>query len=535
MDKTGLGKNAANYIPLTPISFLRRTARIEPNRTAVIYGDVVRTWEETRRRCAQLASALARHGVGRGDVVSCVAANTPELLEAHFGVPMAGGVLNAINIRLDSRTLRYIFEHSEAKVILADSEFSSKVKDAIAGLPSKPLVIDIADAGGGGGERIGRYDYEEFLAQADGELCLMPEDEWEPIALNYTSGTTGNPKGVIYHHRGSYLMSMGSAVAWGMRERGVYLYTVPMFHCNGWGYAWTNTMLRGTFVCIRKIAAADIFKLIAEHRVDYLGGAPVVLNLLINAPAEERRQFNHPIKVMTAGAPPPASTLSAMAEMGFEVTHVYGLTETYGHTMLSAWRDEWNSLSVAEQAEIKAKQGVGYPMLEDWDVVDENLKSVAKDGKTMGEIVMRGNTIMSGYLKNESATRESFKDGWFRTGDLAVAHPDEYVQVKDRLKDVVISGGENISSIEVESAICRHSAVLLAAVVAKPDDKWGETPCAFVELKSGATVTADEIIAFCRKHLAGFKCPRYVVFGELPKTATGKIKKYELRERAKNI
>lgn len=534
MDLSGLGKNPANYVPLTPLSFLYRAARVYPHRAATIYRGETRTWGEVFSRCKQIAAALQKRGIGRGDVVSLVAANTPEIFEAHFAVPMAGAVLNAVNVRLDAATLRYIFTHAETKIIFTDREFAAKTREAIAEMENPPMLIDIVDDSFSDGETVGECDYETFLQSANGEeLFLMPEDEWDPIALNYTSGTTGNPKGVVYHHRGAYLMASGTAVGWEMKTHGVMLYTVPMFHCNGWCYPWTLALLAGAAVCLRKIDGEEILRLIAAHRTDYMGGAPIVLNTVVAAAGGKK--LPHPVKLITAAAPPPPSTMAAAEAMGFEVMHVYGLTETYGHTTMCAWKgDLWDSLPPEGRAEKMIRQGVGYPILEDWGVMREGELAPA-DGKTQGEIVMRGNTIMSGYLKNPEATRTAFAGGWFHTGDLAVMHDDDYLQIKDRLKDVIISGGENISSIAVENAISGHPAVAAAAVVAKPDDKWGETPCAFVEIKPGAAAGEAEITEYCREHLPGFMRPRHFVFGDLPKTATGKIQKFVLRERAKKL
>lgn len=532
MDGTGLEKTAANYVPLSPLSFLLRTARVYPHRTAVIYGDKRYNWADLKRRCGLLAAALARRGVRRGDVVSYVAANTPELLEAHFAVPMAGGVLNAINTRLDVPTLRYIFSHAESKIIFVDGEFADKVAEAVSGMDEPPLLIDIVDEGERAG--VGVCDYETLLGEANGEeLCLMPEDEWAPISLNYTSGTTGKPKGVVCHHRGAYLMAMGSVVAWDMKKHETYLQTVPMFHCNGWGYPWTKTLLAGTVVCLRRIDGAEILRLIEECQVDELGGAPIVLTMI--AEAGRGKRLSRPVRIMVAAAPPSSTILAAMEEIGFSVTHVYGLTETYGHMTICAWQEEWDALPPAERVEKLAQQGVGYPILEDWAIVSADGKFLPEDGKTVGEIVMRGNAIMSGYLKNPAATEKAFSGGWFRTGDLATMD-EGYFRIADRLKDIIISGGENISSVAVENALCKHPVVMLAAVVAKPDDKWGETPCAFVELRPGGETPAEaELIEFCRQHLPGFMRPKTIVFGPLPKTATGKIKKYELREQAKKL
>ncbi|MGU9951823.1 MAG: AMP-binding protein [Gammaproteobacteria bacterium WSBS_2016_MAG_OTU1] len=534
MNLEGLEKNAANYVPLTPLSYLVRAARVYPHRTATIYNKRRQTWGEVFRRCKNFAAALQKNNIQRGDVVSLVAANTPEIFEAHFAVPMAGAILNAINVRLDEATLRYIFTHAETKIIFVDGEFGTKVRAAVAEMDNPPMLIDIEDDSFGG-DKVGVCTYEEFIAQADGaELFLMPEDEWDPISLNYTSGTTGNPKGVVYHHRGAYLMASGSAVGWEMKMHGVLLYTVPMFHCNGWCYPWTQALLAGSVVCLRKIDGTDILNLIEQHGVDYMGGAPIILNTVIAA--AQGKKLSRCVKLVTAAAPPPSSTIQAATAMGFEVMHVYGLTETYGHTTMCAWKgDLWDSLPPDEIADKMIRQGVGYPILEDWDVMNNDGSMADADGKTMGEIVMRGNTIMSGYLKNPEATRTAFADGWFHTGDLAVMHDDDYLQIKDRLKDIIISGGENISSITVENIISKHPAIVAAAVVAKADDKWGETPCAFIEFAAGKTATEEEIMEFCRENMPGFMRPRHLIFGDLPKTATGKIKKFELRERAKNL
>ncbi|MGI9338405.1 MAG: AMP-binding protein [Gammaproteobacteria bacterium] len=537
MDTAGLNKNRANYVPLSPVSFLLRTARAYPQRTAIIYGRRRLSWSALYSRCARMAASLAKRGIQKGDVVSFVAANTPELVEAHFAVPMAGAVLNAVNVRLDIDTMRHIFEHGEAKMVFVDGEFSAKVGAAVAKMKKPPVVIDIPDDENGICENIGACDYETLLAESGGEeLCIMPDNEWQPITLNYTSGTTGKPKGVVYHHRGAYLMAMGSIPAWDMQKHGVYIYSVPMFHCNGWGYAWTQTLLAGTIVCLRKVDGGDILRLIQEHKADSLGGAPVVLAMLAEAVKNIKGgKLPHAVKVMTAGAPPPPAVLAAVEEAGFSVTHVYGLTETFGHTTICAHQEEWESLPPDERAQMQAQQGVGYPILQDWAVLDSHGNPLPADGKSMGEIALRGNTIMRGYLKDPQATAAAFCGEWFLSGDLAVMHPSGYLQIKDRLKDVIISGGENISSVAVEAALCAHPSVLLAAVVAKPDDKWGETPCAFVELRRGAEASAEELMKFCRAKLAGYMRPRYVIFGELPKTATGKIQKYQLRERAKTL
>jgi fatty-acyl-CoA synthase len=535
----GLDKNAANYVPLTPIGFLVRSASVYPNRLAVVHGERRYGWREALERCRRLASALTARGIQRGDTVALMAPNIPEAFEAHFGVPMAGAVLNALNIRLDPGTIAFILEHGEAKVLITDTEFSPVIAEALAQLEQKPLVIDIADPMGPGGERLGEMDYEEFLATGDPAFQeITPEDEWEAIALNYTSGTTGNPKGVVYHHRGAYLNALGNVLVWGMRQHPVYLWTLPMFHCNGWCFPWTITAMAGTHVCLRRVEAAAIYEAIAREGVTHLCGAPVVMNMLLNfspgAGPGLRRSLDRGIEMMTAGAPPPAAVIEGMEALGFHINHVYGLTEVYGPAVVCAWHDEWDELPAAERARLKARQGVTYPVLEDLTVADPaTLVPVAPDGATMGEVLMRGNIVMKGYLKNPRATEEAFAGGWFRSGDLGVMHPNGYIELKDRSKDIIISGGENISTIEVEDVLYRHPAVLEAAVVARPDPMWGETPCAFVDLKPEATATAEEIIAFCREHLAHFKAPRTVMFGPLPKTSTGKIQKFVLRESAK--
>jgi fatty-acyl-CoA synthase len=528
----GLDKSAANYVPLTPIGFLVRSASVYPNRLAVVHGERRYNWREALERCRRLASALTARGVGRGDTVALMAPNIPE---AHFGVPMAGAVLNALNIRLDPATVAFVLRHGEAKVLITDTEFAPVVAQALAQLDQKPVVIDIADVSGPGGERLGEVDYEEFLATGDPAFQeMMPEDEWEAIALNYTSGTTGNPKGVVYHHRGAYLNALGNVLVWGMRQHPVYLWTLPMFHCNGWCFPWTITAMAGTHVCLRRVEAAAIYEAIARERVTHLCGAPVVMNLLLNAEPGLKRSLDRRIEMMTAGAPPPAAVIEGMEALGFHITHVYGLTEVYGPAVVCAWHDEWDELPAAERARLKARQGVTYPVLEELTVADPmTLSPVAPDGATMGEVLMRGNIVMKGYLKNPRATEEAFAGGWFHSGDLGVMHPDGYIELKDRSKDIIISGGENISTIEVEDVLYRHPCVLEAAVVAHPDPMWGETPCAFVTLKAESTATAEEIIAFCREHLAHYKAPRTVLFGPLPKTSTGKIQKFVLRERAK--
>jgi fatty-acyl-CoA synthase len=531
----GLDKNAANYVPLTPIGFLVRSASVYPNRLAVTHGERRYSWREALERCRRLASALAARGIGRGDTVALMAPNIPEAFEAHYGIPMAGAVLNALNIRLDPGTIAFILEHGEAKVLITDTEFAPVIKEALAQLEQKPIVIDIVDAMGPGGKRVGEMDYEAFLATGDPAFPeVTPEDEWDAIALNYTSGTTGNPKGVVYHHRGAYLNALGDALVWGMRQHPVYLWTLPMFHCNGWCFPWTITAMAGTHVCLRRVEAAAIYEAIAREGVTHLCGAPVVMNMLLNAGPGLRRSLDRRVEMMTAGAPPPAAVIEGMEALGFHITHVYGLTEVYGPAVVCAWHDEWDGLPSAERARLKARQGVTYPVLEELTVADPaSLVPVAPDGTTMGEVLMRGNIVMKGYLKNQRATEEAFAGGWFHSGDLGVMHPEGYIELKDRSKDIIISGGENISTIEVEDILYRHPCVLEAAVVARPDPMWGETPCAFVTLKPETAATAHEIIAFCREHLARFKAPRTVLFGPLPKTSTGKIQKFVLRERAK--
>jgi fatty-acyl-CoA synthase len=529
----GLDKNAANYVPLTPIGFLLRSAAIYPNRTSVIHGEQRYTWRETLERCRRLASALTKRGIGRGDTVAVIAPNVPALFEAHFGVPMAGAVLNAINIRLDADTIAFVLKHGDAKALVTDTEFSPVIGRALTQLDKKPVVIDIADAQGPGGDRLGEVDYEAFLASGDADFPeVTPTDEWDAIALNYTSGTTGNPKGVVYHHRGAYLNALGNIVVWGMRQHPVYLWTLAMFHCNGWCFPWTVTALAGTHVCLRRVEAAAIYDAIERYSVTHLCGAPVVMTMALNERGD--RPLPRPVHWMTAGSAPPAAVISGMERLGFEIIHVYGLTEVYGPAVVCAWHDEWDGLSDDQRARLKARQGVTYPVLDELIVADpETLAPVPADGATMGEIFMRGNIVMKGYLKNPTATEEAFDGGWFHSGDLGVMHPDGYIELKDRSKDIIISGGENISTIEVEDVLYRHPSVLEAAVVARPDPMWGETPCAFVTLKDGAAAEAAEIIAFCRGQLAHFKAPRTVIFGPLPKTATGKIQKFLLRERAK--
>jgi fatty-acyl-CoA synthase len=531
----GLDKNAANFVPLSPLGFLRRTAEVYPQRTAIVYGERRQTWRETQARCHRLASALAKRSIGRGDTVAVMSPNLPEGFEAHFGVPLAGAVLNMLNIRLDADTIAFILKHGGAKVLITDTEFAPVVKTALAQLDDKPLVIDIVDPAAPG-EHLGEIDYEAFIAEGDTAFeGVMPQDEWDALALNYTSGTTGNPKGVVYHHRGAYLEAFGNILVWGMPQHPVYLWTLPMFHCNGWCFPWTVTALAGTHVCLRRVEAGAIYDAIERDGVTHMCGAPVVMNMLLNDRAAEGRELPRAVNMMTAGAAPPAAVIEGMEKKGFKIAHVYGLTEVFGPSTICAWHDDWDALDGEERARRKARQGVNYPVLEGLMVADpETLNPVPLDGETMGEVFMRGNIVMKGYLKNPKATEEAFEGGWFHTGDLAVAHPDGYIEIKDRSKDIIISGGENISTIEVEDVLYRHPAVLEAAVVAKPDERWGETPCAFVTLRDGSDAMADDIIAFCRQHMAHFKAPRDVVFGPLPKTSTGKIQKFVLRERAKS-
>lgn len=532
-----LDKNDANYSAMTPLGFIQRTAAIYPSRTAVVYGDIRRSWAETWTRVRKAASALKRRGIGLGDTVSVIAGNIPEMFEAHFAVPMTGGVLNTINTRLDAAAIAFILNHAEAKMVMVDPEFAAVAEQAIHIAGRDIPVINIEDATWPDTHMIGSDTYENLLSEGDeNEAWTSPADEWNAISLNYTSGTTGDPKGVVYHHRGAYINALGNILDWGMGKHPVYLWTLPMFHCNGWCFPWTIAAAAGTSVCLRAVRVEPIYDLIKQEQVTHFCGAPIVLNLLAHAPDALKQGIDHKVSIMTAGAAPPAAVIEAMEKLGFDVTHAYGLTETYGPAVVCAWHDEWNDLDISEKARLKARQGVRYTVLDGLMVADpETLEPVPSDGETMGEIFFRGNNVMRGYLKNPSSSGKAFSGGWFHSGDLAVMHPDGYIQIKDRSKDIIISGGENISSIEVEGVLYRHPAVMEAAVVARPDDKWGETPCAFVGLKDGATVTEADLIAFCRANMAHFKAPKTIVFGSLPKTSTGKIQKFILREQAKGL
>jgi len=525
----------ANYMALSPLTFLTRSALVYPEQTAWIHGSQRASYAEFYARCRRLASALQARGVGLGDTVAVMAPNVPAMLEAHYGVPMTGGVINALNIRLDAAAIAFILDHGEAKVLITDREFASTIRDALQLAKVRPLVIDIDDPlYTGPGERLGEIEYEEFIAAGDPEFPVtLPADEWQAIALNYTSGTTGDPKGVVFHHRGAYLNSLGNTVVWHLPQHARYMWTLPMFHCNGWCFTWALSVVAGTHICLRKTTAEAAYAAMAEHDVTHFCGAPIVMNMLANAPAQLRRAGGRSIEVMTAGSAPPAAVIAAMEAQGFHVTHAYGLTETYGPAVTCAWHEEWDTLPLAERATLKARQGVPYPVLEGLMVADpETLVPCPADGQTLGEVFMRGNITMKGYLKNPRSTQASFAGGWFHSGDLAVMHPNGYIELKDRSKDIIISGGENISTIEVEGVLYQHTAVLEAAVVARPDETWGETPCAFVTLKEGCQASERELIEFCRQNLAHFKAPKTVVFGPLPKTSTGKILKYALREKA---
>ncbi|MDH0050739.1 acyl-CoA synthetase [Comamonas terrigena] len=532
-----LDRNAANFAPLSPLSFLERTASVYPDRLAIVHGDLRQTWGQTYRRCRQLASALHQAGVGKNDTVAVMLPNTPPMVEAHFGVPMSGAVLNTLNTRLDAETLAFMLDHGEAKVLIVDPEFTALMAKALPLRKSTaPLtVIRVEDAlYGDAAVPLGNTTYDDFVAQGDPDFAWeLPADEWDAIALNYTSGTTGNPKGVVYHHRGAAINAISNVLEWDMPKHAVYLWTLPMFHCNGWCFPWTVAARAGVNVCLRRVDPQNIFDAIRNHGVTHYCGAPIVQSLLVNAPAAMKQGVPAGVKAMVAGAAPPASMIEGMEAMGFDLTHVYGLTETYGPATVCAQHAEWDQLDIGERARLNARQGVRYHLQRDAQVLDpETMQPVPHDGETMGEIMFKGNIAMKGYLKNPQATDEAFRGGWFHSGDLAVQYPDGYIKIKDRSKDIIISGRENISSIEVEDVLYRHPAVLAAAVVAKPDAKWGETPCAFLEIKAGATVTEADIITHCKQHLAGYKVPRAIVFGELPKTSTGKIQKFELRKLA---
>ena len=535
----GLERNSANFTPITPLLFLERSAEIYPNHLAVIHGRLRQTWQQTYDRCRRLASALSKHGIGLGDTVAVMLPNTPPMVEAHFGIPMVGAVLNSLNTRLDPETIAFMLNHGEAKVVIVDPEFSGTMKKALEIAKKESgrefLVIDVEEKEFDvPGESLGKLTYEQLLAEGDPQYAWqVPADEWQAICLNYTSGTTGNPKGVVYHHRGAAINAVSNILDWDINKHPVYLWSLPMFHCNGWCFPWTVAARAGINVCLRRVDAQHIFAAIKEHGVTHYCAAPIVHNLLVNAPAEMKVGVPAGVKGLIAGAAPPASIIEGIEKLGFDLTHVYGLTETYGPAAICVQQDEWSDLDIGERARLNARQGVRYHMQQAISVLDpETMEPVPADGETMGEIMFKGNITMKGYLKNETATKEAFEGGWFHSGDLAVMSSDGYVKIKDRSKDIIISGGENISSIEVEDVLYRHPAVIAAAVVAKPDPKWGETPCAFLEIKPDAQVTAEEIVAHCKKHLAGFKVPRAVVFGELPKTSTGKIQKFELRKRA---
>lgn len=534
--ESGLDKNDANYASLSPLSFLKRSAAVYPDKVAVIHGERRYTYAEFYKRCRKLASALAKRGVGQNDTVSIFAANIPEMLEAHYAVPMLGAVLNAINIRLDAATVSFIFGHAETKVLLADKQFSDVVGKAVDQFDGTLTIIDIDDALAPSGDLIGECSYEAFLETGDdGFEWSLPADEWQSIALNYTSGTTGDPKGVVYHHRGAYLNALGNALTFGVNANSVYLWTLPMFHCNGWTFTWAVTAVGGTHVCLRDVDPALIFPMIEQHKVTHMCGAPVVLNMLVHAPSGAKRPLPHTVEIATGGAAPPSAVISGMEKMGFRVTHLYGMTESYGPSTFCAWQDDWDGLDLDARATKMARQGVNYVTLDGQRIANpDTMEDTPADGETIGELMLRGNTVMKGYLKNEAATAETFAGGWLHTGDLGVMHPDGYIEIKDRAKDIIISGGENISSLEIEEALYKHPDIMEAAVVAAPHEKWGETPCAFVTLTPGGKkLTADDVIEYCRENMARFKCPSLVVFGDLPKTSTGKIQKFVLRERAK--
>lgn len=533
----GLDKVVANSQPLTPINFLNRTADVYPEKIAIIHGKQRITYDEYRKNVRRLASGLIKHGVKPGQTVSIMAANIPAFLDAHYGVPLTGAVLNAINIRLDAENIAFIMDHGECDVLLTDTAFSGVIKQALALSKRQPLVIDIDDIEGPGGERIGTMEYQDLLAQGDENFVESHvDDEWQALALNYTSGTTGNPKGVVYSHRGAYLNAIGHNFIWPTDSNTVYLWTLPLFHCNGWCFPWTIVAVGGTQVCLRQVEVGAIVNAMIEHKVSHFCGAPIVLNMILNADQSLLTQLPQNIKAMTAGAPPPAAVIKGIENLGIEITQSYGLTEVYGPCVVSEWKDEWNALSADERAALKARQGVRYPTQEEVDVLNpDTMEPVRSDGETIGEIMFRGNTTMKGYLKNEKATEEAFANGWFHSGDLAVKHPDGYIEIRDRSKDIIISGGENISSVEIEGVLYMHPAILEAAVVAKKDEKWGETPCAFICLKRGQSISEQDVIQHCRDHMAGFKVPKTIVFSELPKTSTGKVQKFVLRQKIKTL